>query len=153
VTPPSSWRLYELGLSVGDREPRADGQRGELIDRIAASAPIRKLLFVEPLGNPRVLFPGHRPDHCAGVELAAINAHRAAEAAADLERRLDNGGAREARWDRFEIADFAGRAAAGHSVPPRQVTCQVGARSSQFYADNTAKRSCVDVYFLAKSHK
>jgi hypothetical protein len=32
-----------------------------------------------------------RPDHRAGVEFAAIDAHRAAEAAADLECRLDDG--------------------------------------------------------------
>jgi hypothetical protein len=55
----------------------------------------------------------------ARIELAAIDAHRAAEAAADLERRLDDGVAREARRDRLKIRDFAGRAAAGHSVPPR----------------------------------
>src|SRR6266404_2654750 len=109
------------GLCIGDREPRADGQRGELIDRIAAGAPVRKLLFVELLGHTWLPFAGHRPDHRAGVELATIDAHRAAEAAADLERRFDDGIARQARRDRFEIRDFAGRAAAGHSGPPRWV--------------------------------
>src|SRR6476661_5106511 len=69
----------------------------------------------------RVPVAGYRPDHRAGVELAAIDAHRAAEAAADLEGRLDDGVARETRRDRFEIRDFTGRAAAGHSVPPRSV--------------------------------
>jgi hypothetical protein len=54
------------------------------IDRIAARAPVRKLLFVEALGHARVPFAGYRPDHRAGVELAAIDAHRAAEAVADL---------------------------------------------------------------------
>src|SRR5229473_3750352 len=108
-------------LCVGDREARTDRQCGELIDRIAARAPVRKLLFVEALGHTRVPFAGYRPDHCAGVELAAIDAHRAAEAAADLERRLDDGVARQARRGRFEIRDFAGRGAAGHSVPPRSV--------------------------------
>jgi hypothetical protein len=34
-------------------------------------------------------FPGYRPDHRAGIELATIDAHRAAEAVTDLERRLD----------------------------------------------------------------
>jgi hypothetical protein len=86
--------LQKLQLCVGDREARADSQCGELIDRIAASAPVRKLLFVEALGHARVPFAGYRPDHRAGVELAAIDAHRAAEAAADLERRLDDGVAR-----------------------------------------------------------
>jgi hypothetical protein len=70
-----------LGSSVGDREARADGQGGELIDRVAAGAPVRKLLFVELLGHPRLPFTGYRPDHRAGIKLAAIDAHRAAEAA------------------------------------------------------------------------
>ena len=47
-----------LGLCVGDREARADCQCGELIDRIAAGAPVRKLLFVEALGDTRVPFAG-----------------------------------------------------------------------------------------------
>jgi hypothetical protein len=34
-------------------EPRADGQCGELIDRIAATAPVRELLFVEAFGSLR----------------------------------------------------------------------------------------------------
>jgi hypothetical protein len=42
---------FILGLCVGDREARADCQCGELIDRIAASLPVRKLLFVEALGH------------------------------------------------------------------------------------------------------
>jgi hypothetical protein len=84
---------------------RADGPH---CDRHA----IRKLLFAQLLGHMRVPFAGYRPHHRAGVELATIEAHRAAEAAADLERRLDDGVAREARRDRFEIRDFAGRAAA-----------------------------------------
>src|SRR4249920_2779080 len=85
---------YERRLRVGDREARADCQRGELIDRIAASLPVRELRFVEALGHTRVPFAGHRPDHHAGVELATIDAHRAPEAAADLERRLYDGVAR-----------------------------------------------------------
>jgi len=108
-----------FGLSVGDREARADRKCGKLIDRIAAGAPVRKLLFIEALGHTRVPFAGYRPDHRAGVELATIDAHRAAETAADLERRLDDGVARQARRDWFEIGDFAQRAAAGQSVPPR----------------------------------
>src|SRR5712671_1699248 len=101
------------GLCVGDREARAHRQCCELIDRIAARAPVRKLLFVEAFGHTRVPFAGYRPDHRAGVELATIDAHRAAEAAADPERRLDDGVAREARRDRFEIRDFAGRGCGG----------------------------------------
>jgi hypothetical protein len=77
-----------IPLCVGDREARADCQCGELIDRIAAGAPVRKLLFVEALGHTRVPFAGYRPDHPAGIELATTDTHRAAEAATDLERRL-----------------------------------------------------------------
>ena len=51
-----------LGLCVGDREARADCQRGELIDGTAASAPVRKLLFVETLGHTRVPLAGYRLD-------------------------------------------------------------------------------------------
>jgi hypothetical protein len=50
-----------LGLCVGDREARADCQCGELIDRIAAGAPVRKLLLVEALGHTRAPFAGYRP--------------------------------------------------------------------------------------------
>src|SRR5271169_6448480 len=115
-----------LGSCVRDREARAHGQGRELIDRVAAGAPVRKLLFVEALGHARVPFAGYRPDHRAGVELAAIDAHRAAEAAADLEGGFDDRVAREARRDRFEIGDFPGRTAARHSVPPRWSGRRVG---------------------------
>src|SRR6266699_2435735 len=54
-------------LCVGNREARADCQCGELIDRIAASAPVRELLFVELRGHTRVPFAGYRPDHRAGI--------------------------------------------------------------------------------------
>jgi len=57
-----------------------------------------------PVGSPRRDRAGH-----------TIDAHRGAEAAADLGRLLDDGVARDARRDRFEIRDFAGRAEAGHS--------------------------------------
>jgi hypothetical protein len=45
----------------------------------------------------------------AGVELATVDAHRAAEAAADDESGFDDRVAREARQNRFEIDDSAGR--------------------------------------------
>ena len=124
-----------LGLCVGDSEARADGQCRELIDGTAASAPVRKLLFVETLGHTRVPLAGYRLDHHAGVELAAIDAHRAAEAAADLERRLDDGVAREARRDRLEIRDCAGAGCGGRFRSSS--LGQVGAQGPQFYADKT----------------
>jgi hypothetical protein len=61
-------------LCVGDREARTDGQCGELVDRIAANAPVRKLVVVESLGHRRVPFAGYRLEHRTGVELAAIDA-------------------------------------------------------------------------------
>jgi hypothetical protein len=50
-----------LGSCVRDREARADGQGRELIDRVAAGAPVRQLLLVEALGHARVPFAGFRP--------------------------------------------------------------------------------------------
>jgi hypothetical protein len=76
-------------LPVGNREAGADRQRGKLVDRIASGTPIRKLLFIEAFGHTRTPFAGFRPDHRAGIELTTIDAHRAAEAMADLEVRLD----------------------------------------------------------------
>ena len=99
-------------LSVDDREARADGERGKLIDRVAAGALAGKLLFVEALGHMRVPFAANGPDHRTGVELAAIDAHRAAEAAADIERRFDDGVPGETPRNRLEIGDFPGQAAA-----------------------------------------
>ena len=78
-------------LSVGYREACADGEGGELIDRVSAGAPVRELFFIEAFKHPRMPFAGFRPDHRGGIEFTAIDAHRAAEAAADLERGLDDG--------------------------------------------------------------
>ena len=50
-----------LGSCVRDREARADGQGRELIDGVAAGAPVRQLLLVEPLGHARVPFAGVPP--------------------------------------------------------------------------------------------
>src|SRR5271169_1556305 len=97
------------------REPRADRQRGEPIDRIAAGAPIRKHPFVEALGHAPVPTARYRADHRAGIEPATFDAHRAAAATADVQRRLDDGVGREALRDRFGVRDLATRAAASHS--------------------------------------
>jgi hypothetical protein len=43
-----------LGSCVRDREARAHGQGRELIDRVAAGAPVRELFFIELLGHARV---------------------------------------------------------------------------------------------------
>jgi hypothetical protein len=64
---------------VGDREACADGQSGELIDRIAASAPVGKLLIVDLLGHVRVPFPGYRPDHRAPGSSSPQSTQHAAE--------------------------------------------------------------------------
>jgi hypothetical protein len=42
--------MDSFGLSVGNREARADRQGGTLVDRIASGMPIRKLLFIEAFG-------------------------------------------------------------------------------------------------------
>jgi hypothetical protein len=127
-------------LSVGDREAHADGQCGELIDRVAAGTPVGKLLLIEALGEMRLPFAGYRPDHGLGVELAAIDAHRAAEAAADIERGLDDGVAGKARRDRLEMGDFPGRDAAGYFRSSS--LGQVRANPQPIW-DETAQRACV----------
>src|ERR1700740_254337 len=86
-----------LGLSVGDREARTDRKRGELIHGGAAGAPVRELPFVEALGHPRMPFTAYRLDHRVGVELAAIDPHRALVTAADIEGGFDDGVGGEAR--------------------------------------------------------
>jgi hypothetical protein len=93
--------------------------------------------------------PGVRPDHRAGIKLAAIDPHRAAEAAADLKGGFDDRVAREARRDRFEIGDFTGRAAAGHSVSS-SLDQGAGRKAPLFDAD---KRSGLPAYCLAKGAK
>jgi hypothetical protein len=95
----SSCREEWIGPSrVSDREARADGQGDQLIDRISPGPPVRKLLAGEELADwhARVPLTGCRPDDSGRVELAAIDAHRAAEMAADLEGRLDDRVARQA---------------------------------------------------------
>ena len=72
-------------LSIGDREAHAASQRGELIDRVAAGTPPGKLLFIEPLRHVRMPFAAYRTDDRTGIDLAGIDAHRAPEAAADIE--------------------------------------------------------------------
>src|SRR5437763_5131565 len=123
-------------LSVSHRQARADSQRGELVDRVAAGPPIGKFLVIEALGHVGVPLAGFRPNHRAGVELAAIDPHRTPEAAADVERGLDDGVAGEAWRDRLEIGDFTGRDAVGHSVPPRR---SVRAQGLNLYG---MERSC-----------
>jgi class 3 adenylate cyclase len=109
-----------LSLPGSEREACADGERSELIDRVAAGAPVGKLLVIEAIRHARLPLAEDRLDHRAGIELPTIDAHRAPEAAADLERGLDDGVAGEARRNRLEIRDFTGWDAAGHSVPPRR---------------------------------
>jgi hypothetical protein len=48
---------------------------------------------------------------------------------------------REARRNRFEIGDFPGRTAAGHSVPPRRV--RRGASGYLYMGENGPARMCI----------
>ena len=112
------------GSRVGDRQGHADCERGELINRVPAGAPVRQFLFVELLGHARVPFARYWPDHRAGVEFAAIDTHRAAEVAADLERGAGGCGS-------FRSSSFG----------------QMGTRDLLFYAD---KRSGLPEYCAAQ---
>jgi hypothetical protein len=126
-------------LSVGDRKPGADRQGGELIDRVAAGTPIRKLLFVEPRRHTRMPFAGVRADHRAGIELPAVDAHRAAEAAANLESGLDHGVTRQARGDRLEISDLRG--GLRRAIPFLLVRSRVGGLMSVLYGIAKARNA------------
>jgi hypothetical protein len=53
---------------------------------VTAGAPVGKLSFIEALRHMRIPFAGDRPDHGTGIKLTTIDPHRAAEAAADVER-------------------------------------------------------------------
>jgi hypothetical protein len=117
-------------------------------NRAMVSLPVRKLFFVEALGHARVPFAGYQPDHRAGVELATIDAHRAAEAAANLGRRLDDGVAREARQDRFEISDL--RAGLRRAIPFLLVRSRVRCARLSILWGRTRKRSYLHAYARRK---
>jgi hypothetical protein len=106
-------------LGVGYRETRADGQGGELVHCVAAGSPVCKFLVVKALGHIGAPFT------CLRIDLDTIDTHCATKAPADLECRLNDGIPPEARWDRIEMRDFTGRAAADHSVPPRLSTSSI----------------------------
>jgi hypothetical protein len=75
--------------------------------------------------------PGSGRITAPGSSSPAIDAHRAAEAAADLERGLDDGVAGEAWWDRLKIRDSLGRCAAGRN-------------SSALYGGPAGRAYCAD---------
>jgi hypothetical protein len=110
---PPSWRsrcicsnTADCSLCVGDGEARADCQCGELIDRIAAGAPVRKLVFVEVLGHTRLPFARFRPDHRAGIELAeAWTDAIYTELRQSIERVLPEGRRRSDALKRVAILD------------------------------------------------
>jgi hypothetical protein len=56
-----------------------------------------------------------------GVELATFDARRAAEAAADAERRYDDGGGREARGTGSRYVTLRGGLRRANPYPPRWV--------------------------------
>src|SRR5262249_2000779 len=62
-------------LCIGDREARADRHRGELIDRITADEPVRKLLFVEMFRNTRLPMTEYRPDYRARIKPNPVDPH------------------------------------------------------------------------------
>jgi hypothetical protein len=134
-------RLTET-LYVGDRQARTDGQRGELINRIAAGLPIREFIFIKGFRHVRVPFPGHRPDHDAGLELPAIDAHRTAEAAADVKRRFDDGVTR-ARRGGTGSKYVTLRGGRRRAIPFLLVRSGRGARDHGFYTDKTVPRACL----------
>lgn len=91
---------------------------GELIRRVATGSPVGELFPIQAIGHLRMPIVAYRFDHDAKLKLAAIDAHRKAEAAADLDGGLDDRVAGDARRERLEIGDFPGRAGRGIPYPP-----------------------------------
>jgi hypothetical protein len=71
---PSLPAALAAGLCVGHREARADRQVRRADRPHCGRRASRPALFVEALGHTRLPFAGHRSDHRAGIELAAIDA-------------------------------------------------------------------------------
>jgi hypothetical protein len=88
------------------------------LSSVAAGRQSASCSLVEALRHARMPFAEVRADHRAGIEPAAIDAQRAAEAAADLEGGFDDGVAGEARGDRLEIGDFPGRVHGSFRILP-----------------------------------
>jgi hypothetical protein len=92
-TPVFPLRGFPLaGVRLRPRRPRcARRSSGRRADRPRSGRRANpQLLIVELRRHMRMPFAGHRPHHRAGVKLAAIDAHRAVEAAADFERGFDD---------------------------------------------------------------
>jgi len=90
-------------------EARADCQGGELIDRIAASLPVRELLVVEALGIRGCHSPATGRIHGTGVELATIDAQsckRKRRPTSNVDSMMVLRARRGSTG--FEIRDFAG---------------------------------------------
>ena len=84
-----------------------DGQGRELIDGVAAGAPVRQLLFVEALGHARVPFAGDpgritAPGSSWPQLMRIVQRNRRPTSKVEFNDRV----AREARRGRFEIGDF-----------------------------------------------
>jgi hypothetical protein len=107
----SSKKVMMLAEIYNSRFERGGYHQIRPVAGLPPSAPGQKalrVLVVEALGRAPVPTAGCQPDHRAGVELAMFDAHCAAEAAAEVERRLDDGGGREVLRDRFEIVTSRG---------------------------------------------
>jgi hypothetical protein len=96
-----------------------------------------------------VPFTEDRLDYRARVELAAIDAQRATEAAADLERRLDDGITRRRGGTGSKYVTLRG--GSRRATPFLLVRSGCGARGPQFYAGKPAYRSCSQIYALQKA--
>ena len=90
-----------IGLCVGDREPRADRQRRELIHRVAAGAPVRKLLLIEAFPHPWMPFAVEdEAETCTQQSEAALLRSDAATALRFYREGIAalTGASPEARW-------------------------------------------------------
>jgi hypothetical protein len=80
---------------------------------------------------------GHRPDHGSRIEFAAIDAHSAAEVAADIEGGLDDGVAGAAHGAPF-VCVF-------HGLPPCFLSDYAAGAQKDTPAEHILSRRCVEI--------
>src|SRR3984893_5934682 len=130
-----------LASCFGDGEARADGQGRELIDRVAAGAPVRELFFVEAIGHtrmPRITAPGSRREQSTRMVQQKRRPTLNVESMIVLRARDGGTGSR----------DVTLRGGVRRVIPFLLVRSGGCARSS-ILCGQTAKRSCLHAYCQA----
>ena len=123
-------------LCVSDREARADSQGGELIDRVAAGAPVGKLLVAEALRHARV------PSSPQSTRIVQRKRRPTSNVDSMMELRPRRGGT----GSKYVTL----RGGLRRAIPFLLVRSECDERDPLFYAD---KRSGLPAYCRAKTGK